>query len=195
MTPDQQPPIVPGQPENPYWPPRPAPAKKSRLPWIIAAAVAALLIGGTTTGILVAGRDAPTTTTGGVTTPVEEHLLGDDGSDGSITPDPIVDTPAPGPTPRTADIKLTAKITDKQCFGSAGCHVEFKVNLAYGGPVLSADDTWEVTYEITGVEDGPMIGTLEVTGDEYTVNEEFVSTSSSKKKISIKVTGVDKIGL
>jgi hypothetical protein len=65
----------------------------------------------------------------------------------------------------------------------------------YNGPTLSDDDTWLVTYEISGVDDGPLIGSFEMTGDEYTVNEEDVQTKSSKSKVTVKVTSVEKVGL
>ncbi|MCW2768490.1 MAG: hypothetical protein JWO11_4449 [Nocardioides sp.] len=173
---------------NPYWPPQPTkPAGKSRTPWLIAAALIVLLVGGVAAGILVASRSGHTATAAAdVQTPVEEHLA------------PQTDTattPAVSVTPAASDIKLTAKITSKHCFGSAGCNIDFKVDMAYSGPALSDDDTWDITYEVTGVEDGPLIGTLELTGTTFTGSEESASTTSSKKKLSIKVTGVDKVGI
>jgi cytoskeletal protein RodZ len=102
---------------------------------------------------------------------------------------------APSATPAASDIALTAKVTRKKCFGSAGCNIDFKVEMAYGGPALSEDDTWEITYEVTGVEDGPMIGSLELTGTTFTATEESVSTSGSKKKLTVKVTSVSKVGI
>ena len=76
-----------------------------------------------------------------------------------------------------------------------GCNVTLQVKMGYGGPDLSEDDTWAVTYRITGDESGPIIGTIEVTGDQYDVNTEILSTRSSKTKISIKVTDVEKVGI
>ena len=63
-------------------------------------------------------------------------------------------------------------------------------------PDLSEDDTWIVTYEVSGVEDGPQINTIEVTGDTYSHDEtELASTSSSSKKLTVKVTDVEKQGI
>jgi len=106
--------------------------------------------------------------------------------------------PAPTPaaeTPSTSDITLTAKITERHCFGSAGCNVSFQVKTAYSGPTLSADDTWLITYQVTGVDDGPIVGSFDLTGDEYTVGEESAGTKNAKSKVTIKVTGIDKVGI
>lgn len=100
-----------------------------------------------------------------------------------------------GPTPAIGDIALHPKITSKECFGSAGCFITLKVQAEYSGPLLNPDDTWLVTYEINGVEDGPQIGSFELTGTTYDMNEENVSTKSSRSKITIKTTSVEKVGL
>lgn len=110
------------------------------------------------------------------------------------TTQPTTEAPA-AKTPAVKDFALRAKVTDKECFGSAGCNVTLKVQAEYGGPVLSPDDTWEVTYEVRGVEDGPQIGSFTITGDTYEVNEEYVSTKTSKSQITIKVTDVEKVGI
>lgn len=106
-------------------------------------------------------------------------------------------TPPPEPDyhePTAADFKLRVKTLDKECFGSAGCNVTFRVEVTYV-PVLPLDPskTYEVTYEITGGEE-EMISTLEVTGDTASVPEdEFISTSSSKAQLKAKVTEVAEI--
>jgi hypothetical protein len=66
--------------------------------------------------------------------------------------------------------------------------------MAYGGPALSEDDTWEVTYQVSGDEDGPIIGTFEVTGTSYEVQEESLSTRSRNTKVGVEVTDVEKVG-
>lgn len=184
-----QPPIVPGQQPNQYWPPAaPPPTKKSRLPWLIAAGGIGLALV-VVLGIAVAlGQgDSPSAKT--------PSAWDNEQAQAATETDPTTAAPAPAATPKVADFKLTARITDKKCFGSAGCNIEFKIEMDYLGESLSEDDTWEVTYEVTGVEDGPMIGTLEMTGTTFESYEESVSTSSSKKKLTIKVTGVDKVGI
>lgn len=94
-------------------------------------------------------------------------------------------------TPKPSDFALRVKTLDKQCFGSAGCNVVYRVELAYHGPTLDPDTTYEVTYEVRGPEDGAQVGTLEVTGTKYTEPDEVVaSTSSASTKLTAKVTEV-----
>lgn len=106
---------------------------------------------------------------------------------------PELATPTPlGYEPKPSDFKLTAKITDKECFGSAGCNVSFRVDVDYSGLPLGESVTWLVIYEINGVEDAPEVGNLKLTGERFTSEEESVGTTSSKSKITLKVTSVEK---
>lgn len=94
------------------------------------------------------------------------------------------------PEPAKADFELTVKTLSKECFGSAGCNITFRVKLAYGGPALDPSKTYELTYEIRGGED-PMINTMEVTGDSYTASqEESISTNSSRAKLRAVVSDI-----
>ena len=95
-------------------------------------------------------------------------------------------------TPGRKDFELEVKTLEKTCFGSAGCHVTFRVKLGYTNTVFDLDPgkTYEVTYEVRGAED-PIINTLEVTGDSYSTDqEEFASTRSSDAVLSAVVTDV-----
>lgn len=103
-------------------------------------------------------------------------------------------TPTTGPTLAAANLTLTPKVTEKQCFGSAGCSLTVKVEVGYDGPALSQDDTWEVVYEVKGDESGPIIESFELTGDRYDQDEINMSTKSSKTKISVKVTSIERQG-
>lgn len=61
------------------------------------------------------------------------------------------------------DVKVTPRIKSKQCFGSAGCSVELAVSLGWTIPDPGKlDGTYDVTYTLTGDEDGPVIETLTV---------------------------------
>ena len=96
--------------------------------------------------------------------------------------------PAYKPTP--TDFTLTVKILEKKCYGSAGCNVTFRIELAYSGPPLDAGRTYELTYEVAGVEDS-YVNTLLVTGTQYrTDDRELVSTKSSKAELKATVTAV-----
>jgi hypothetical protein len=101
-------------------------------------------------------------------------------------------TEAPIVTPDLSNFELTVKVKEKQCFGSAGCHVTFEVNL---GAAVEPDDaaTFELTYEVAGPEDGPLVGTMEITGNQYTVEEHFVSTPRKSTKLAVKATDIVRV--
>jgi hypothetical protein len=197
--PDQHP--TPYSPGGPAYPPPPgqtiaaAPGKKRNPLWWILAGVAALavVIGGTVAFTLAASSNIEPAR--GLTAWEQEQQQA--ANEPSVTDEALPDptTPAPSYTPTPSDIKLKPKVIDKECFGSAGCNVVFKVDLTYGGSALDEATTWLVTYEVTGVQDGPMIGSLELTGETFTASEEITQTKSSKSKITIKVTDVDKVGI
>lgn len=105
-------------------------------------------------------------------------------------------TAAPPPaiqygTPTVKDFKLTVKILRKQCFGSAGCNVNYRIEVAYvGSKTLDPAKTYEVTYEVKGAED-TAINTFTVTGDHAQVREEeFASTSRSSATLTAVVTAI-----
>ena len=94
------------------------------------------------------------------------------------------------------DVTVKLRITDKQCFGSAGCSVSWKIEAGVDPALLSDDTDYEVTYEVKGVEDGPTVSTFKLNGDgTYEVDEGFGDTPNKGTKLTVKVTGVDKIGL
>ncbi|MET8832911.1 hypothetical protein ABZV78_03195 [Micromonospora sp. NPDC004540] len=97
---------------------------------------------------------------------------------------PLYDTPA------KSDFKLKVKILRKQCFGSAGCNVTYRIDVTYTGSGLDPSKTYEVTYQVKGAED-PIINTFEVTGDSASVQEEeMASTKRSGDKLTAAVTDV-----
>jgi hypothetical protein len=89
------------------------------------------------------------------------------------------------------------KTTQKQCFGSAGCNVTVQVRAALDRSLLDAmpgDGRWDVTYEITGDESGPIIGTFSLYGNgKYDVNEEFLSTPSTNTPVRVRVISVERM--
>jgi hypothetical protein len=193
---DPRTPNVPGPPppsESLLLPQPPSAPKKRRLWLILAAAAGLFILIATIIGItLGATSGTPRTSTAtGYNAEDQQRQL-----DETPAEEPTTEPAATAATPQVKDIALRAKITEKKCYGyGAGCNVGFKVEAEYIGPTLSPDDTWLVTYQVNGVEDGPVIGSFEMTGDQYTVNEEFVGTKSSKSKITIKVTDVEKVGI
>jgi hypothetical protein len=163
--------------------PQPPTKKSRRWPWILVAVVAlfaavglgAALGGGGTT-------ETPSTSTSQESTadPVEEE----------VEPEPAPEPEYYEPTKR--DFELTVKTLGKECFGSAGCNIEFRIEVTQDfTQQLDPLKTYEVTYEVRGTEDSPYINTLEVTGDEYYTDEyELAGTTTSGAKLTAVVTDV-----
>jgi hypothetical protein len=159
---------------------------------MLGAAVVIALLAGIGIGYAAGSTPAEDVTTGQPVTP----------PDSSSASPSSVESPSPIPSPTTAgdltrtDVELTLKTTEKQCFGSAGCSVTVGVRAAVDQAVidsLPADGTWDVTYQITGDESGPIIGTFSLYGNgKYDVNEEFLSTRSSNTPIRVNVTDVER---
>jgi hypothetical protein len=96
--------------------------------------------------------------------------------------------------PDAEDFELTVKTLSKECFGSAGCLIDFRIELGYvhTGGDLDPAITYEVTYEISGGESS-YINTLTVTGDQYSTEEmESVSTASDVE-LGVEITDVSEL--
>lgn len=99
--------------------------------------------------------------------------------------------PTPSPKLKTGDVTLTVKIKDKQCFGSAGCNLEYTIDAAVSSTALIPDEC-DVTYEVKGFDDGTQVHTLTIRNDGVYQQDGFQSgsTSSSAKKLTAKATEV-----
>jgi hypothetical protein len=163
--------------------------KKPLISWVVGGAVLVLLLGFGGCGALLATADtgdrpdqvaaAPSAassrpaTTSAVAAPATTE-----------PPTPTYDAPT------KSDFKLKVKILRKQCFGSAGCNVTYRIDVTYTGTGLDPSKTYEVTYQIKGAED-PIINTFEVTGDSASVQEEeMASTRRSGDRLTAVVTEV-----
>jgi hypothetical protein len=94
-------------------------------------------------------------------------------------------------TPEPSDFELTVKTLSKQCFGSAGCNVTYRIQAGWDG-TYDPDKTYEVVYEVRGDESGPQTNNFTITGDEYQVSqEEDASTRSSGVKLTARVISVE----
>lgn len=154
------------------------PKRKERpvLVWVLGGVVLLLVFAVAALGAkLVEDRTQPVTSSSAADEPM-------------VPADPEVDIV----DPELTAFVLSPKITEKQCFGSAGCNVSFRVDVSLNAP-LDERATYEVTYEVTGVEDGPLVGTFEITGEQYTVAEESVSTARSSSKLKIRATSVTRV--
>lgn len=107
-----------------------------------------------------------------------------------VSPSP---TSAPA-TPEIGEFRLTPRIKERHCFSSAGCNITFVIDAGWS-VYLSPDATWELTYEVTGVEDGPLIDTLEITGDQYEQSEISAGTPKPSTKLKVKAISINRLGL
>lgn len=98
------------------------------------------------------------------------------------------DEPSYVPTPDDFSVELTVK--DRECFGSAGCNVTYRVKPNYSA-LETPEETWEITYEVRGIEDGPQIETFTLDGDEFSFSPEIqVQTSGPNAEARTKITNV-----
>lgn len=105
----------------------------------------------------------------------------------SATPSPTAEpyTPVPG------DFLVLPTVLKKQCFGTAGCNVTYRIAPSYVG--TEAPDrarTYTVVYDVLGgVERQTNQFTL--TGDNINYqSEETIQTASGNAELNIKVTTV-----
>ncbi|MET7709888.1 hypothetical protein [Micromonospora sp. NPDC005413] len=176
----------------------PQPVTRTRFPlrWIVAGTVLVVLLCFGGCGVLLAttnggqqpeqGKAAPTTSGPSASTPTS-----------AAAPPTAAATTAPAApaydTPAKGDFKLKVKTLRKQCFGSAGCNITYRIDVTYTGDGLDPSRTYEVTYEVKGAED-PVINTFEVTGDSASVQqEETASTKRSGDKLTAVVTDVSEL--
>jgi hypothetical protein len=117
-------------------------------------------------------------------------------------PEAAKTTAAPPPaksyaTPTAKDFTIKAKVTQKQCFGSAGCNIQFTVDLNYTGTPAEPSSSWDVTYDAKGTED-PFTATIRLVFDAdgvngtYSNDEQFVQTKSSKTVVTPVITSITK---
>jgi hypothetical protein len=154
---------------------------KRRTLWIIAIAIFALAVliacGGIVSAIAgsgdAAGRNAV--------------QLAEPASGGASTPKP---SPKPKLGLTTKTIKLTVKTTEKACFGSAGCNVQYEIRAAIATGTTPGD--CEVTYEVRGLDD-PQIGTLRVMPNGRYTQDSYQSgqTPRSSSKLTAVVTDIE----
>ncbi|MBD3924295.1 hypothetical protein IEZ26_06650 [Nocardioides cavernae] len=89
------------------------------------------------------------------------------------------------------NIKLGVRVRSKECFGSAGCLVTVQIDPSYVGNQDVTTGSWEMTYELRGVEDGPVIEIMTLEDGTFSFPEEQdVSTTSSSSPITAVVTEV-----
>lgn len=97
-----------------------------------------------------------------------------------------------GYEPIAKDFEVRTSVKEQKCFGSAGCNVTLKIEPVYvGSQIPDENTTWEITYEIRGIEDSPQIDTFTLEDGTFSFQgEQRVSTTTKNAKISTKITSV-----
>ena len=89
------------------------------------------------------------------------------------------------------DFIAKLKVTDKQCFGDVGCNVTVMPSLDYVHTIDTLENrSYSVTITISGDESGPVITTIDGTGESYNVMPVLLSTRGSGVTPKAKVTAV-----
>lgn len=172
---------------SPPGPMPPAPTKRrGGMIALVAGLGALVLIGVAVLGaILSSGNGSPAA----AASPAPSWTSVFDGQ-GPATPDKTYAPPA------AKDFVLAVRITSKKCFGSAGCNVDFEVDLTYSGAGVEPGSAWSLTYDVQGGED-VFTDTLTMTfGDDgirgkYTYSEGSIGTTKSSAKLTAVVTAIN----
>lgn len=104
-------------------------------------------------------------------------------------------TPRPTPNPvatlSTKTLSLSVKTTSKECFGSAGCIVQWTIKGSVT-PGTKIDGPCDVTYEVRGLTQ-TQTATLTVNDDGTYEQDAYASgqTPRSSSKLTAKVTEVE----
>lgn len=97
---------------------------------------------------------------------------------------------APAFEPTVDDFDVEISVKEQACFGSAGCNLTLRTEPDYVGSGFPVG-TWEVTYEINGIEDAPLIRSFELQGDQIAFDDEArVSVPDDNPDINIEITDV-----
>lgn len=165
-----------------YWPPSP-PKKSRKLPWILGGLAALIAIGCVMGGVFAIGGAG--------------KAVVDAANSAAATPAPkFVEPgrpPSAGPSAdvQAGDLKLSVKTNSKECFGSAGCNIEYQIKLGYDAAKMVPGEC-DITYQVNGLTD-PQIGTLHLHTDGTYEQDSYQSgqTSSSSKKLTAKLVEID----
>ena len=108
------------------------------------------------------------------------------------TPPTPPTTAAPKTPPTPDDYRIDLAVTEKQCFGTAGCSVTVRPELAVAGIDASVwDEDVSVTFEVSGDESGPVVQTYNVDPDgKYYPDDVHLSTANTAVVSTAKVTAV-----
>jgi hypothetical protein len=96
--------------------------------------------------------------------------------------------------PTKSDFLMHLRITSKQCFGSAGCNLEYEVIPKWAGQPSAADvqldGKYDLTYAVTGSEDSPILEKMTIYPNlkyEVPMFDGSAGTSSTYDKLEVHV--------
>jgi hypothetical protein len=173
--------------DEPTVTPPPPPVGKARPPWLLPVIVGIVgLIIGVAIGQSTGDTTTPSTVAQESASPTGMSLAPPEPTE---PPEPVYDTLT------AKDLELTLKTIESSCYGSAGGLQTVRIRVGIDGTVadnLDPDVTWDVTYKLTGDENGPIVGTFSIYPDgQYDVNEENLATPTCATKPTIRITDVE----
>lgn len=130
---------------------------------------------------------------------------GTDRSAGRFIAEPA---PVPVPSPSgsepgwrltASDLKVSVDVRDKECYGSAGCNVQYRIDASVTDDVrkrlAGGEHAYDVRYEVRGFSDGKQIGTMQILPDGTFEQDDFQfgQTRRESSKLTVKVTRVERL--
>lgn len=193
----QHPYPVPGAPQPQQSPP-PQPKKTPR--WLIVTLIATGLVALLFLGSCIAGAIGIAGLASESSTPIGDSSI--EASSGETSQAPNSTTTKPTAPYRSkanidkSDIKLHVKVLSKKCYGyGIGCNVTYRVKVdgAYMDDWPKSGEV-EVSYRVTGLEDGPEDDSFMITLDDGQYEKPWEASSSTRSrgtKLSVRVTDVE----
>lgn len=92
--------------------------------------------------------------------------------------------------PTTADFAIGIDVLSKQCFGSAGCNLTYKINVTYNGLTpLDPSKTYTVVYDVAGGE-SPITANFTIKGTQIMYHNGFTQTPKDSAVLTATPTNV-----
>jgi hypothetical protein len=106
-------------------------------------------------------------------------------------------SPSPSPTPvrrlTKKDLRLDVIETRRKCFGSAGCNVNYEVEVRLVTDALPSDDSYQVRYRVTAAGREVVTNSFELHGTKYSIAEDFSMDIPEGVKLRAAVLSVKRL--
>jgi hypothetical protein len=90
----------------------------------------------------------------------------------------IPTTTAAAYKPVPTDFQIGIVETERACFGSAGCSIEYRIDVTYIGTTMEPGTSYTVVYDVHGGDD-VQTDNFEITGGEYTSTSNRIATPTN----------------